>query len=104
MQALSKLTRSGSSSNRCHESLAVDKSCCLLLTVDRLATATRAAVDAWGLQLLCKNPRWRSDSLTVIETPASIHSDDIVKCAPLTTVTGMRAAVLSTTCILPECH
>ena len=26
-------------------------------------------MDAWGLKLLCKHPRWRSDSLTVIETP-----------------------------------
>ena len=35
----------------------------------RLAEGTRKAVDAWGLKLLCKHPRWRSDSLTVIETP-----------------------------------
>ena len=38
-------------------------------------------MDAWGLQLLCKNPRWRSDSLSVIEVPAGIDSGDIVKFA-----------------------
>jgi len=45
---------------------------------ERLATATRKAVDAWGLQLLCKNPRWRSNSLTVVETPSGMNSHDIV--------------------------
>lgn len=35
----------------------------------RLAEGTRKAVDAWGLKLLCKDPRWKSDSLTVIEVP-----------------------------------
>lgn len=37
--------------------------------VNRLAEGTRKAADAWGLKLLCKDPRWRSDSLTVIEVP-----------------------------------
>jgi hypothetical protein len=35
----------------------------------RLATGVRKAVDGWGLKLLCKDPRWNSDTLTVIETP-----------------------------------
>lgn len=47
----------------------------------RLAEGTRKAVDAWGLKLLCKHPRWRSDSLTVIETPAGIDSGKIVATA-----------------------
>ncbi|GBG00276.1 hypothetical protein Rsub_13002 [Raphidocelis subcapitata] len=45
----------------------------------RLAEGTRHAVEAWGLKLLCKHPRWRSDSLTVIETPAGVDSNLIVK-------------------------
>jgi alanine-glyoxylate transaminase/serine-glyoxylate transaminase/serine-pyruvate transaminase len=45
----------------------------------RLAEGTRAAVAGWGLQLLCKQPRWRSDSLTVIEVPQGVDSNLIVK-------------------------
>ena len=26
-------------------------------------------MEGWGLKLLCKESRWTSDSLTVIETP-----------------------------------
>eukprot|EP01023_Acetabularia_acetabulum_P057287 TRINITY_DN666_c0_g1_i1.p1 TRINITY_DN666_c0_g1~~TRINITY_DN666_c0_g1_i1.p1 ORF type:complete len:444 (-),score=85.09 TRINITY_DN666_c0_g1_i1:811-2142(-) len=45
----------------------------------RLAEGTRRAVGGWGLSLLCKNPRWQSDSLTVIEVPQEVNSNDIVK-------------------------
>lgn len=45
----------------------------------RLADATRAAAAGWGLELLCTNPRWQSDSLTVIKTPAGIDSNLVVK-------------------------
>lgn len=44
----------------------------------RLAEGTRRAVAGWGLQLLCKEPRWKSDSLTVIEVPSSVDSNDVV--------------------------
>lgn len=47
----------------------------------RLAEGTRKAVEGWGLQTLCKNPRWKSDSLTVIETPEGIDSQKIVDIA-----------------------
>ena len=47
----------------------------------RLAEGTRKAVAGWGLELLCKNPRWRSDSLSVIETPEGIDSQKIVDIA-----------------------
>ncbi|KAK9828747.1 hypothetical protein WJX72_001909 [[Myrmecia] bisecta] len=47
----------------------------------RLAEGTRRAVAGWGLKLLCKEPRWNSDSLTVIETPEGIDSGEIVKAA-----------------------
>lgn len=45
----------------------------------RLAEGVRAAVKGWGLKLLCKNPRWYSDTLTVVETPEGIDSNKIVK-------------------------
>ena len=35
----------------------------------RLAEGTRKAAAAWGLNLLVKDKRWNSDSLTVIEVP-----------------------------------
>lgn len=40
-----------------------------VMTCCRLAEGTRKAVEGWGLKLLCKEARWNSDSLTVIETP-----------------------------------
>eukprot|EP00959_Pyramimonas_sp_CCMP1952_P012159 256722-Pyramimonas_sp.AAC.1 len=48
---------------------------------ERFGNATRAAVEAWGLKLLCKDPRWNSNSLTVVATPTDIDSNDIVKTA-----------------------
>ncbi|GFR46530.1 hypothetical protein Agub_g8118 [Astrephomene gubernaculifera] len=47
----------------------------------RLAEGVRRAVEGWGLQLLCKNPRWYSDSLTVIETPPGVDSNRVVALA-----------------------
>lgn len=47
----------------------------------RLAEGTRRAVEGWGLKLLCKDPRWRSDSLTVIRVPEGVDSNKIVKAA-----------------------
>jgi alanine-glyoxylate transaminase/serine-glyoxylate transaminase/serine-pyruvate transaminase len=44
----------------------------------RLAEGTRRAVAGWGLDLLCKEKRWKSDSLTVVEVPSSINADDVV--------------------------
>jgi len=54
----------------------------------RLAEGTRKAVEGWGLQLLCKDPRWRSDSLTVIEVPQGIDSNLVVKNAYARWVAG----------------
>lgn len=47
----------------------------------RLAEGTRKAVQGWGLELLCKNPRWYSDSLSVVEVPEGIDSQRIVDIA-----------------------
>eukprot|EP00239_Pterosperma_sp_CCMP1384_P010189 CAMPEP_0197864078 /NCGR_PEP_ID=MMETSP1438-20131217/42008_1 /TAXON_ID=1461541 /ORGANISM="Pterosperma sp., Strain CCMP1384" /LENGTH=379 /DNA_ID=CAMNT_0043482185 /DNA_START=207 /DNA_END=1346 /DNA_ORIENTATION=+ len=49
---------------------------------NRLATGVRKAVAAWGLELLCDNPRWASDSLTVIKMPeGSVDTGKIVALA-----------------------
>ncbi|KAI3429691.1 hypothetical protein D9Q98_005776 [Chlorella vulgaris] len=47
----------------------------------RLAEGCRAAVAGWGLQTLCREPRWKSDSLTVIEVPEGIDSQKVVDIA-----------------------
>lgn len=50
----------------------------------RLAEGTRRAVKAWehaGLSVLCTNPRWYSNSLTVVKVPEHINSTDIVNTA-----------------------
>jgi alanine-glyoxylate transaminase/serine-glyoxylate transaminase/serine-pyruvate transaminase len=47
----------------------------------RFGEGTRKAVEAWGLDLLCANPRWNSNSLTVIKTPPGVDSGNIVKTA-----------------------
>lgn len=44
----------------------------------RLADGTRKAVEAWGLKLLCQEPRWQSNALTVISVPSGIDSGDVV--------------------------
>jgi alanine-glyoxylate transaminase / serine-glyoxylate transaminase / serine-pyruvate transaminase len=47
----------------------------------RLATGVRAAVDAWGLKLCAKEPKWHSDTVSAILAPEGIDSNAIVKCA-----------------------
>lgn len=48
---------------------------------NRLAEGTRKAVQGWGLELLCTEPRWYSDTLTVVRTPEGVDSNKIVKYA-----------------------
>ena len=45
---------------------------------DRHAAATRAAVEAWGLDLLCAEPRHYSSSLTAVMMPEG-HSGDALR-------------------------
>ena len=45
----------------------------------RLADATRLAVEAWGLEILAKNPIERSDSITAIMVPDGHNSDALRK-------------------------
>ncbi|MEW5304980.1 MAG: hypothetical protein WDW36_007552 [Sanguina aurantia] len=47
----------------------------------RLATGVRKAVGGWGLEVLCKDPRWYSDTLTVVEVPKGVDSNKVVKSA-----------------------
>ncbi|MGF1552116.1 MAG: pyridoxal-phosphate-dependent aminotransferase family protein [Paracoccaceae bacterium] len=42
---------------------------------DRHAAATRAAVEAWGLEILCREPHYYSSSLTAVTMPEG-HSAD----------------------------
>ena len=45
----------------------------------RHGEATRAAVRAWGLELVCEDPREYSDSMTAIFTPEGHNADDLRK-------------------------
>jgi len=50
----------------------------------RLAEGTRRAVKAWGhagVEILCSDPRWYSNSLTVIKVPDGINSTELVNTA-----------------------
>ncbi|WP_027051273.1 aminotransferase class V-fold PLP-dependent enzyme [Mesorhizobium erdmanii] len=45
----------------------------------RLAEGVRNAVDAWGLKLCAKAPKWHSDTVSAILVPDGIDSGDVVK-------------------------
>jgi alanine-glyoxylate transaminase / serine-glyoxylate transaminase / serine-pyruvate transaminase len=47
----------------------------------RLAKGVRAAVDAWGLKLCAKEPKWQSDTVSAILAPEGVDSANIVKAA-----------------------
>jgi alanine-glyoxylate transaminase/serine-glyoxylate transaminase/serine-pyruvate transaminase len=47
----------------------------------RLAEATRAAVRAWGLRILCADDSAHSNSLTAVVVPPGINADDVVRVA-----------------------
>ncbi len=42
---------------------------------DRFAAATRAAVEGWGLEVLCQEPRHHSSSLTAVVMPGETGAD-----------------------------
>ena len=50
-----------------------------MLTYKRFAEATRVAVKAWGLEILCKNPEEYSDSLTAVMVPDGHDADTLRK-------------------------
>lgn len=45
----------------------------------RLAGGVRAAVDAWGLELLCADPERASNTVTAVVMPASVDSDAVIR-------------------------
>lgn len=47
----------------------------------RLANGVRAAVDAWGLKLCAKEPKWHSDTVSAIMVPEGVDSANVVKTA-----------------------
>ena len=44
----------------------------------RLASGTRAAVDAWGLKLCAKDPKWNSDTVSAIMVPEGFNGADVI--------------------------
>lgn len=61
---------------------------------DRLAEATRRAVQAWGLELLCREPRHYSSSLTAVIMPEG-HDADAFRKVVLTNFNMSLGAGLS---------
>ena len=47
----------------------------------RLASGVRAAVDAWGLKLCAKEPKWHSDTVSAIYVPEGIDANNVLKTA-----------------------
>ncbi|MBL8847167.1 MAG: aminotransferase class V-fold PLP-dependent enzyme [Hyphomicrobium zavarzinii] len=47
----------------------------------RLASGVRAAVDAWGLKLCAKEPKWHSDTVSAIVVPEGIDANNVLKTA-----------------------
>jgi alanine-glyoxylate transaminase / serine-glyoxylate transaminase / serine-pyruvate transaminase len=44
----------------------------------RLADGARAAVNAWGLKLCAKEPKWHSDTVTAIMVPHGFNGADVI--------------------------
>ena len=44
----------------------------------RLADGARAAVEAWGLKLCAKEPKWHSDTVTAIMVPPGFDGADVI--------------------------
>lgn len=47
----------------------------------RMASGVRAAVDAWGLKLCAKEPKWYSDTVSAIYVPEGIDANAVLKTA-----------------------
>jgi alanine-glyoxylate transaminase/serine-glyoxylate transaminase/serine-pyruvate transaminase len=46
---------------------------------NRLAEGVRRAVDAWGLRLCAREPKWHSDTVSAILVPEGIDSAEVVR-------------------------
>ena len=47
----------------------------------RMAEATRKAVDAWGLKLCAKEPKWYSNTVSAIMVPEGFNGTEVVRTA-----------------------
>jgi alanine-glyoxylate transaminase/serine-glyoxylate transaminase/serine-pyruvate transaminase len=47
----------------------------------RLASGVRAAIRAWGLSLCAKDPKWNSDTVSAIMTPADVDGAQVISTA-----------------------
>ncbi|MGR3803063.1 aminotransferase class V-fold PLP-dependent enzyme [Marinibacterium profundimaris] len=47
----------------------------------RLAEGCRRAVDAWGLTLCAKEPKWNSDTVSAIVVPEGYNANDVIQTA-----------------------
>ena len=45
---------------------------------NRLATGVRSAVDAWGLKLCAKDPKWYSDTVSAIVVPENVDARHVI--------------------------
>jgi alanine-glyoxylate transaminase / serine-glyoxylate transaminase / serine-pyruvate transaminase len=45
----------------------------------RLASAVRAAVEAWGLRTCAQGPQWHSDTVTAVVVPEGFDANDVIK-------------------------
>ncbi len=45
----------------------------------RIATAVRKAVQAWGLRLVAKEPKWHSDTVSAIQVPEGFDGNEVVR-------------------------
>jgi alanine-glyoxylate transaminase/serine-glyoxylate transaminase/serine-pyruvate transaminase len=48
---------------------------------NRLASGVREAVAAWGLGICCKQPRWRSDTVTAVTLPPEVNGAHVIDVA-----------------------
>src|SRR5262249_1712795 len=48
---------------------------------NRLASAVRAAVKAWGLRTCAQGPEWYSDTVTAVVVPEGFDANEIIKTA-----------------------
>jgi alanine-glyoxylate transaminase/serine-glyoxylate transaminase/serine-pyruvate transaminase len=47
----------------------------------RLAEGVRQAVDGWGLELVAREPKWYSDTVSAIYVPDGFEANDVIKIA-----------------------
>lgn len=46
---------------------------------NRMATAVRKAVEAWGMRPIAKEPKWYSDTVTAVATPEGYDGNEVVR-------------------------